>query len=164
MSSGIEDPTGLLTTLYDSLCNAYFDEGVSIQDTILKYLQDPDCSLNYKTMDNAISLWLSNITLTLHGEEDLDSHSTTLIPVPGLRVQVYQMHGNVKYDSFLKEGYKNIGHGFRSYIIGCHLSPDGVSTFKKYNKDTHITQLFLAMRQGTSPNNSLGMIIIGLDI
>jgi hypothetical protein len=85
------------------------------------------------------------------------------LPIPGLLVLVYQNNGSAVYDSFFKETNKK-SEGFRSYIIGCNVSPEGVSFFKKYNKDSCKLQLFIAVRQGISPNDSLGTIVIGMNI
>uniref|UniRef100_A0A6C0B200 Uncharacterized protein n=1 Tax=viral metagenome TaxID=1070528 RepID=A0A6C0B200_9ZZZZ len=147
----------LLPLFYDSLCYDIFDEKESTLDSILKYLNNPDSLLNYDEMDLTISRWLTHVKIMARNQE-LDTVYD--VPVSGLRVQVYQNYGKAVYDSYNKE---TPGQGFRSYIIGCQLSPQGISSFKKYDKKTNTHQLFFAVRQGEHSNKTLGMIVIGID-
>ena len=98
----------------------------------------------------------------------------------GLRVQVILADGQTAYDSnSINNEYANIGipsstfittgkylinenQGTRSYNMGALLSQTGVFNQIKYSHTTGTMSIYLAVRQGISSTQPLGIVVISL--
>jgi len=136
-----------LILLYDSLCTKeYYEE--TIQSWIWRFLlnRDFDC-----VMSHAVSYWI-------------ETHDG------GLCLQVYDIYGKLLYNRWFyeedefRDGFRC---GFRSFVMGAQVSTYGTSIFTSFNKEKekekNQKQVFLTMRQGPTPNDSLGTIVIGIN-
>jgi len=160
-----------LNTLYASLCQ-------TAQQRITKYLNSPADSDKYDKMVTDVFAWLKetgSLYKILGGDvNDLN----------GLRVQVILPDGVTVLDTskakadheFDKVGvlktvaansklsfYINENQASRSYNMGALLSNSGVFSQVKYSNSTGVAQYYLAVRQGATPSEPYGNVVVSMD-
>lgn len=158
------------------------------QQSIAKYLNTPGgvtgpaedaATVRYNAMTNDVFDWLDNTDNALFkvmggGVDSLN----------GLRVQVVLPDGVTVLDTNKAKSlntYANINiidksavggelkfkinenQASRSYNMGASLSNSGVFSQEKYSKSTGTAQYYLAVRQGATPANPLGNVIVSMD-
>jgi hypothetical protein len=163
----------LLNQMYSSLSTTpsqNLSVSKTVENSINAFLNVVDAS-NYLVMATDLSNWLAN-----------SSYSTAVggyTNIPGARIQIIGSSGVTYYDSSsgTSNTYANIGiprttwlatgkylinenQGLRSYNMGAFLSSSGVFVQTNYSNSVNINQMYLAVRQGNSPQQTLGNVVI----
>lgn len=173
--------SGSLSQLYSSLCSTpYLDPSTNIQTNIqsfvASYLSRSNDATKYRIMSEAINYWLTSTI----PQQAVGLPTTTSIS--GLRVQIIEADGTTAYDSSSgnRNIYTNIGipspnflttgkylinenQGTRSYNQGAFLSQTGVFYERKFSNSTDSFQIYIAVRNGTSPARPAGVIVISMN-
>ena len=184
MSSIIYPSLAFLNSLYSSLCSTtYTPDGKtsgSVQSYIINYLTDIN-ETNYTNMVNAINLWYISTTIPqLATGLQIGTPANEFIT--GLKIQVMEADGITAYNS--RAGTNNIyanrnvphpdfltnsrywiddNQGTRTYYQGAMLSQSGIYSMKKFSNGSKIDQIYLSVRQGLSPQEPFGVVVISMN-
>jgi len=183
MTSIIYPSTAFLNSLYGSLCSTLYsvnnNNQASVQSFTIYYLNNNDVD-SYTNMVNSINYWITSKTIPQIAT-GLPTGKPANQQINGLRVQVLEADGTTSYDSnsnanifeninipkpdFISSGKYliNENQGSRSYFQGALLSQTGNYTMKKYSNSVGLNQLYLAIRQGLSPSEPFGVIVISIN-
>jgi len=171
MTTKASPSVSTLNTLYASLCQ-------TAQQRITKYLNAPADSAKHAAMVTDVFDWLENtgpLYAVLGGDvNNLNGLRVQVILPDGVTVldtskakadntfanvdvlKIVAAHSKVSY-------YINENQASRSYNMGASLSNSGVFSQEKYSKSTGTAQYYLAVRQGPTPSNPVGNIIVSMD-
>ena len=175
--------SAFLNSLYSSLCSTMYAKSESLQASIQSYIiyyLNNDTETNYINMIDAIRYWMTSTTIP-----QIATGIPTGIPannaIPGLRIMVIMSDGKVSYDSSSQNNsYDNIGlpspsfttngrylinenHGTRVYFQAAMLTTGGTFFIKRYSNSVGTNQLYLAVRQGLSPNEPFGVVSVSIN-
>jgi hypothetical protein len=183
MTTVIYPSTAFLNSLYSSLCSTLYSGGNNIQASVQSftiYYLNKITAENYTSMVNSINYWITSKTIPQIAT-GLPTGKPANEQIYGLRVQVLEADGTTVYDSNSNSNiFSNIGipkpdfitsgkylinenQGSRSYFQGALLSQSGNYTMKKYSNSVGLNQLYLAVRQGLSPSEPFGVIVISIN-
>lgn len=184
MPSIIFPSLAFLNSLYSSMCSTtYTPDGEisgSIQSFIINYLTTIN-ETNYTNMVNAIKIWIESTTIP-HLATGLQVGIPANIFIPGLKVQIMEADGITAYNSRAGANnifkYRNIPHpdfltnsrywiddnqGTRTYYQGAMLSQSGIYSMKKRSNGSQTNQIYLSVRQGLSPQEPFGVVVISMN-
>lgn len=151
----------------------------SIQSFIIIFLMKIS-EENYINMVNAIDYWINSTTIVAFST-GIQAGYPAKTAIPGLDIIIGLPDGTVAYDSnstnnlfkniniphpnFLTNGKYliNVNHASRNYFMGACLSQSGSFNVKKWSTSTNGYKLYLAIRQGLTPNEPVGVIVISMN-
>lgn len=175
--------SAFLQSLYSSLCSTMYAKSstlqASIQSFIIYYLNNIN-ETNYNNMIEAINFWITSTTIP-QLSVGIATGTPANVIIQGLRILVIEPDGVVSYDSTSSNNYfKNLkiprsdfltsgkflineSHGTRPYFQAAMLTSAGTFFMKKYSNSVKNNQIYLATRQGLSPNEPFGVVVISMN-
>jgi len=174
LKSSLTPSSSMLNQLYSNFCSNNYESSVVF---FLKNQGTENSQINFSKMSIDILNWFNNNAKNSFADINLNYDS---LINNGLRLQIVSSNGNVAFDTIQCDGsseyyipgkntYNNYSTGIignnqntQLYNIASQLSKDGV--FFQNSFDENNNSIFtLSVRQGISPENPYGLIIISLN-